>query len=230
MLHFTVEPDGRPLALEPRRLLIAGYTGRDQAAVARHIDELRAHGIPAPAATPAAYALTPDRLTMAATIAVAGTDTSGEAEFVLVLAGGELHIGVGSDHTDRDLERVSVRRSKQVCPKPLSDRLWRWADVRDRWDACELRSWSGGMPYQEGSVTAVLAPAAVLDLLGAGRRCGRQRHLLRDAAAAGGRPPVRRRVCRRAARSGHWPRAALRLHDCRGRRPGLTGGGASRRR
>jgi hypothetical protein len=165
MLHFTVEPEGRPLALEPRRLLIAGYTGRDQAAVARHIDELRAHGIPAPAATPAAYALTPDRLTTAATITVVGTDTSGEAEFVLVLAGGDLYVGVGSDHTDRDLERVSVRRSKQVCPKPLGDRLWRWADVRARWDACQLRSWSGGTPYQEGSVAALLAPEAVLAVI-----------------------------------------------------------------
>ncbi|HLH26105.1 MAG TPA: DUF2848 family protein [Chloroflexota bacterium] len=162
MLHFTVEPDARPLALAPRRLLIAGYTGRDQAAVARHVDELREHGIPAPERTPAVYALAPERLTTDATIAVVGGETSGEAEFVLVVAGGELHVGVGSDHTDRDLERVSVRRSKQVCPKPLGSRLWRWTDVRDHWDACVLRSWSGGALYQEGSVAGLLAPDAVL--------------------------------------------------------------------
>lgn len=162
MLHFTVEPDARPLVLAPRRLLIAGYTGRDQAAVARHVDELREHGIPAPERIPAVYALTPDRLTTEPTIAVAGRDTSGEAEFVLVVVGGDLYVGVGSDHTDRDLERTSIRRSKQVCPKPLATRLWRWADVRDHWDACLLRSWSGGTLYQEGSVAALLAPEAVL--------------------------------------------------------------------
>ena len=162
MLHFTVEPEARPLALAPRRLLIAGYTGRDQAAVARHVDELREHGIPAPERTPAVYALTPDRLTTDAAVTVAGGATSGEAEFVLLRVGSDLYVGVGSDHTDRDLERSSVRRSKQVCPKPLSSSLWRWADVRDHWDACLLRSWSGGTLYQEGSVAALLAPDAVL--------------------------------------------------------------------
>ncbi|HZR99800.1 MAG TPA: DUF2848 family protein [Chloroflexota bacterium] len=162
MLQLTVAPEGRPLALAPRRLLIAGYTGRDQAAVARHVDELREHGIPAPERTPAVYALTPDRLTTDAAITVVGGATSGEAEFVLLVVGGELYVGVGSDHTDRDLERVSVRRSKQVCPKPLGRQVWRWADVRDHWDACLLRSWSGGAPYQEGSVAALLAPEAVL--------------------------------------------------------------------
>jgi hypothetical protein len=162
VLHFTLEPDARPLALAPRRLLIAGYTGRDRAAVARHVDELREHGIPAPERTPAVYALTPDRLTTEAAIAVLGSATSGEAEFALLLVGGDLYVGVGSDHTDRDLERTSVRRSKQVCPKPLASRLWRWADVRDHWDACVLRSWSGGTLYQEGSVAALLTPDAVL--------------------------------------------------------------------
>jgi Protein of unknown function (DUF2848) len=162
VLQLTVEPDARPLALAPRHLLIAGYTGRDQAAVARHIDELREHGIPAPPRTPAVYALTPDRLTTATDIAVVGPDTSGEAEFVLVLVGGDLYVGVGSDHTDRDLERSSVRRSKQVCPKPLSSQLWRWTDVREHWDDCLLRSWSGGTLYQEGSVATLLAPDVVL--------------------------------------------------------------------
>jgi hypothetical protein len=164
VLQFVVEPDGASLALSPRRLLIAGYTGRDQAAVARHIAELREHGIPAPAATPALYALTPDRLTQADTVSVVGQQTSGEAEFVLVVVGGELYVGVGSDHTDRDLERLSVPRAKQVCPKPLAGRLWRWADVRAHWDDCTLQSWSDGAPYQRGSVAELLAPDAVLAL------------------------------------------------------------------
>jgi hypothetical protein len=162
VLELTVEPDEQLIVLAPRRLLIAGYTGRDQAVVARHIDELREHGIPAPPCTPAVYALTPDRLTTAATISVVGRETSGEAEFLLVLTGGELYVGLGSDHTDRDLERLSIPRAKQVCPKPLASRLWRWADVRDHWDDCLLRSWSGGTLYQEGSVAILLAPDAVL--------------------------------------------------------------------
>ncbi len=164
MLQFTVDDSGAALAFTPRRLLIAGYTGRDQAAVAQHIAELREHGIPAPERTPALYALAPDRVTTAETIAVVGDETSGEAEFVLVYSGGELYVGVGSDHTDRGLERQSVSRSKQVCPKPLSGHLWRWASVRERWDGCQLRSWLGegdGTPYQQGSVVELMAPDAV---------------------------------------------------------------------
>jgi hypothetical protein len=168
VLQFSVDGSAAPLAFEPRRLLIAGYTGRDQAAVARHIAELREHGIPAPERTPALYALAPDRVSTAERVSVVGDQTSGEAEFVLVYAGGQLYVGVGSDHTDRALERQSVARSKQVCPKPISARLWRWADVRDGWDGCQLQSWIGegdGAPYQRGSVTELMAPDAVLAMV-----------------------------------------------------------------
>jgi hypothetical protein len=164
-MQFFVGPDLEPLDFTPRRLLIAGYTGRDQAAVARHVAELRAYGIPAPARTPALYALAPDRLTTASSVAVVGEQTSGEAEFVLIATGGALYVGVGSDQTDRDLERLSVPRSKQVCPKPISGRLWRWSEVSDRWDGCRLRSWSGGRLYQDGSVTELMPPTAVLAMV-----------------------------------------------------------------
>ena len=170
MLDFTVDLWQAPLTFAPRRLLIAGYTGRDQAAVARHIAELREHGIPAPASTPALYALTPDRLTTAERITIAGRQSSGEAEFVLVVTGGELYVGVGSDHTDRELERLSVPRAKQVCPKPLSRRVWRWADARGEWDHCLLRSWIDGVLYQEGSVAELMPPDEVLAM--ARRRVG----------------------------------------------------------
>jgi hypothetical protein len=172
VLQFTVDRAGSgapaSLAFQPRRLLIAGYTGRDQAAVARHIAELREHGIPAPERTPALYALAPDRLTTAEALDVVGAESSGEAEFVLIYSGGALYIGVGSDHTDRGLERLNVPRSKQVCPKPVSARLWPWTAVRDRWDGCQLRSWQGdanGEPYQAGSVAELMTPDAVLAMV-----------------------------------------------------------------
>ena len=37
---------------------------------------------------------------------------------------GEWYVGIGSDHTDRVLEAVSIRKSKQVCAKPISKELW----------------------------------------------------------------------------------------------------------
>ena len=162
MLQFAVEGASAPLVFDTRRLLIAGYTGRDQASVAKHIAELREHGIPAPERTPALYALAPDRLTTDERIHVVGQETSGEAEFVLLYSGGELYVGVGSDHTDRALERVSVPRSKQVCPKPVSSRLWAWRDLQSRWDGCRLRSEVDGTSYQEGSVAELMTPDAIL--------------------------------------------------------------------
>jgi Protein of unknown function (DUF2848) len=168
VLQFSVAGSDAPLNVNPRRLLIAGYTGRDQAAVAQHIAELREHGIPAPERTPALYALAPDRVSLEPEVVVVGDQTSGEAEFVLVYSGAELYVGVGSDHTDRGLERLSVSRSKQVCPKPLSSALWRWAEVREGWDKCQLRSWIGdgsGAPYQQGSVTELMTPEAILAMV-----------------------------------------------------------------
>ena len=165
MLQLTVDEYDRPLPFDARRLLVAGYTGRDQAAVARHIAELREHGIPAPARTPALYALSPDRLTTADVVSVVGDESSGEAEFVLVFTGGDLYIGVGSDHTDRGLERQSVARAKQVCPKPISTRLWRWSDVREQWDRCRLRSGLAEAPYQDGTVAELMTPDAILAMV-----------------------------------------------------------------
>ena len=38
------------------------------------------------------------------------------------------------------MESESIAVSKQVCPKPLSRDLWRYAEVVDGWDDIELVS------------------------------------------------------------------------------------------
>ena len=98
----------------------------------------------------------------ASAIDVAGHESSGEIEFVLVSLADGLHVGVGSDHTDRRVESYSVTVSKQMCPKPVGRELWPFAEVEEHWDALALRSWvtrDGTRElYQEGSVTRMLAP------------------------------------------------------------------------
>jgi hypothetical protein len=74
---------------------------------------------------------------------VLGEHTSGEAEAVLLVAGNDIWVAVGSDHTDRELDKVNIVASKQVCPKPVSAEVWRYADARERWDSLALRSWIG---------------------------------------------------------------------------------------
>jgi uncharacterized protein DUF2848 len=158
--------DGATRALRIERLVIAGWTGRDRAAVEHHIAELAAIGVKPPRATPCFYAVGAGLLTTADAIDVVGTDSSGEVEFVLVATPEGLCVGVGSDHTDRKVEAYGVTVSKQMCPKPIGPELWRLEDVAAHWDRLELRSHvvraGRRMLYQEGPVAKMLAPADLI--------------------------------------------------------------------
>jgi len=143
-------------------LIVAGWTGRDRAAVEHHIAELEAIGVKRPRAVPCFYRVGANLLTHATAIDVCGCDSSGEVEFVLVSLDDGVHVAVGSDHTDRKVEAYSVTVSKQMCPKPLGRALWKFSEVEAHWDELILRSWvtRGGVRelYQEGPVTKMLAP------------------------------------------------------------------------
>jgi hypothetical protein len=168
MAVISVALDGQPREVRFSKLIMAGYTGRNQAEAQAHIDELKAHGIPAPERIPTLYACAPALLTTGEEIAVLGHDTSGEAEFVLFPSEteGELLVGVGSDHTDRALETTDIPRAKQLCAKTVSREVWRLADVVDHWDDLILRSWVGDGSaetlYQEGPLARLLSPEGIL--------------------------------------------------------------------
>ena len=179
MLTFQLQGTEQTFSFRPRRVLMAGYSGRDQAAVQRHIDELRDHGIPAPTQVPILFPATVDRLTMADEIEVLGTRTSGEAEFVLLYHQGRAYVAAGSDHTDRELEKVSIMFAKQVCPNVLSREAWPLDEVRDRWDQLVLRAWTTPRPspgqdgaelprrrYQEDRLAEMLPPEDLEALVG----------------------------------------------------------------
>lgn len=140
--------------------VIAGWTGRDAAVVQRHIGELEKLGIPRPRSIPTFYRVAINRVTVADCIEVTGERSSGEVEFVLMQLGGELWVGVGSDHTDRTVETFDVGASKQMCDKPIAARFWRFADVSPHWQQLRLRSYIGleRVEYQAGSVAAILDP------------------------------------------------------------------------
>jgi len=161
-----------PVNLAIDHLVIAGWTGRDAAAVEAHIAELAALGVARPANIPTYYRCAASLLTTVDNIEVVGGDSSGEAEFVLLNAGGEMFVGVGSDHTDRALEATGVALSKQVCAKPIGPAVWRLKEVAEHWDDLVLRSFAiaddGARElYQEGPVTAMRAPAELLAGYGA---------------------------------------------------------------
>ncbi|WCB92266.1 hypothetical protein DSM104299_00956 [Baekduia alba] len=171
MRHPTVEtmPSGRParqLDLRDAMLVVAGFTGRDQQALDAHVAELRTLGVPAPSHTPLIFVLPSWLLQIdPGRVHVASEHTSGEVEPVLIReAGGELHVTVGSDHTDRHLEQASYGASKFACPKPIASVAWPLMEVADRWD--ELRLDAGVdqhlAPYQSASVSTLCDPGELL--------------------------------------------------------------------
>lgn len=168
-MKFILQGSGEAIDFAPERVIIAGYTGRNQEETRAHIRELERQGIPPPSEIPTIFRATLDRLTSDHEIEVVGGRTAGEAEVVLLVKGQSLWIAVGSDHTDRELEKLDIPASKQVCPKPVSGEVWNYADVRERWDHLVLRSWVGENGaeelYQEGRLAALLRPEHLLQLL-----------------------------------------------------------------
>lgn len=183
---FQIEADSpRQVEVDFNTLIVAGWAGRDIAAIEHHIEELAAIGVPRPSSVPLYYRIADNQLTQAARVQAVGGDSSGEVETFVFAAGGEMYVSIASDHTDRKLETVSVAMSKQVCVKPVASSAWRLADVADYWDELVIRSHivENGVEvlYQEGPLSSLRTPqeliagytggASVLPE-GAGMTCG----------------------------------------------------------
>jgi len=167
-LAFTAETSAGRRTFDAKidALVIAGWTGRDATAVEEHIVELERLGVPRPKTTPIFYRVSASLLTTAAEIEVAGPDTSGEVEPVVLSLPEGLFVAVGSDHTDRAAEKQGVTMAKQLCAKPISAMLWLYDEVAPHWDRLILRSYAtiGGARrlYQEGPVVALRPPAELI--------------------------------------------------------------------
>ena len=187
-------------------LVIAGWAGRDARDVEHHIRELEALGVKRPASVPTFYRITPDLLTTSERIDVVGAHSSGEVEVVLIQTASDgLLVGIGSDHTDRRVESYDVTVSKQMCAKPVSATLWRYADIAPHCDSLIARSWRidgdpDRMLYQEGTLARLLHPE----------------ELIERGFGAGGMPPGSAMFCGTQAVLGNLSASAgyeLELHD-----------------
>jgi hypothetical protein len=157
----------------PRELVIAGWAGRDEAALRHHIEELAAIGVPRPSSVPVYYRVAAANLTQDECLVVLGPDTSGEVEPVVVAMADGLWLGLGSDHTDRKAETAGIALSKQLCGKPVGGTLWRLDEVEGHWDALMLRAFAvidgARVPYQEGALAGLRTPADLIVRLPEGR-------------------------------------------------------------
>jgi len=150
------------IQFEVKRLFNAGWAGRNQAAVQHHIDELAAVGVPTPKHVPTLFALGNFLLTTSDSIQVHGADTSGEVEYILIWHKGEILVGVGSDHTDRRLEKHSLPKSKNLCLNVMAADVWSLDEVKEHFDdlclECTVTREGKESLYQQDSLGALLGP------------------------------------------------------------------------
>jgi len=154
------------VAVDIKHLVIAGWTGRDVAALDHHIEELKAIGVQPPARVPIYYRAAAQMLTQADSIQVLGDDSTGEVEPVLIGAADRLWVTVGADHTDRKVESYGIAISKQMCAKPIGRTAWRFEEVEPHWDRLMLRSFiqedGKRVLYQEGPLARIRDPRELI--------------------------------------------------------------------
>lgn len=171
-LHFeTADQEGAHLLDVPvTDLVIAGWTGSDAAAIEAHIVELEALGVRRPKKTPIFYRGAATLLTQRESIEVVGSTASGEVEPVIFSTESGLWLGIGSDHTDREVETVGITISKQMCAKPVSTKVWALEEVASHWNELIVRSWMTKVGqrrlYQEGPLAKMRHPSELLKLYG----------------------------------------------------------------
>jgi len=161
-MKLSFQTEATSLNVDIHALIIAGWAGRDMAAIEHHIEELAALGIQRPSAVPLYYRVSSNQLTQSSAVQVLGGESSGEVETFVFNADGELYVSIASDHTDRKLEAHSVAFSKQACVKPVASAAWKLADVADYWDELVIRSWikedGKEVLYQEGTLASLRTP------------------------------------------------------------------------
>lgn len=169
--HFDFDVLGSErstLRIRPELLVVVGYTGRDEKAVLAHIEELAAIGIPPPPRVPMLYDLDPGLLTIETDVRIGANLTTGEVEPVFIKTGSRWFLGIGSDLTDRELERRDVRDSKAACPKPIGRTVIELPDnvasggFDEYWDQVHATSHVDGTLYQEGFLKSLRAPSDLI--------------------------------------------------------------------
>ena len=152
------------------KVYVIGYAGRDMEKTQEHIDELeRELGVAPPKKIPTIFEVSKEIVTQDSDLKFVGEQTSGEAEYVILLKNGKTYITIRSDHTDRGLESVSIFKSKQVCLKPIANTIWDYDEIKDHWDSIKLMSNQivngKEINYQNDTLASILPVEKILEEL-----------------------------------------------------------------
>ena len=147
-----------------------GFTARNTEQMKKNLKALENQGIKYPNSFPQVYPCQRYILSDEREIEVVSDKTCGEVEFLLLILKEGIFIGVGSDHADKEIEKISIIKSKQLCAKHYANAFWRYEDVKDHWDRLILRSYQRDSQgeyslYQEGEVKNILTPESIMSFL-----------------------------------------------------------------
>lgn len=170
-MEFTVvsQKNRRKLFVDIQRVAIAGYSSRDIEMMMEQVGQLEKEHIQSPdySELPSVYPVAPGLITQRPSIDVRGGKTSGEVEYLILKHGGEYYIGLGSDHTDREIEAEDIQKSKEVCMKPVAPILWEYQEIKDHLDRIRMVSavkvGKKSYEYQEGKMDDLLPPIAIMN-------------------------------------------------------------------
>ena len=155
-------------------LFCFGFSGRNRERALKTLEEAKASGMTVPQKVPGIWRVSVDLLTNQESIQVQGENTSGEVEVLIFRYGKDIFVTVGSDHTDRSLETISIEKGKQASQKVYSHGAWQYDEVKDHWDSLILRSWiregNEKIPYQEGTLGDLMTVDDILGVIS--RRTG----------------------------------------------------------
>jgi hypothetical protein len=149
-------PDGETVEANIRRLVGAGYAGRNQEDVLAHVEQLRTAGVAPPPHVPMLFPFIPTLASQETVTFVLGGDTTPEVEFVIFRQDGLDYVTVGSDQTDNAIEKQSMCLAKNCCVKTVASGAWRVSEVSEHWDQLRLKLSCNGTVMQSGNLGELL--------------------------------------------------------------------------
>lgn len=153
----------KELELIPEHVYVVGYSGSNKEKTYAHIKELEEQlNVAPPKQIPTIFEVSKELLAQDKNLYFVDDMTSGECEYVILVKNGEMYIGLGSDHTDRRLESLSVPKAKQICLKPISEDFWKYDEIKDHFKKIKLNAKSDGKDYQIGSLSDIMSVEEIL--------------------------------------------------------------------
>jgi len=167
-MKFNIISKGgnKDLDLIPEHVYVVGYSGSNKEKIYEHIRELEEQlNVAPPKKIPTVFEVSKEMLTQDKNLYFVGEKTSGECEFVIIMKDSKIYIGLGSDHSDRELEAISVPKAKQICLKPVSKEVWEYEEIKDHFSKIKLSAKSDWKDYQEGTLADIISVEEILEEL-----------------------------------------------------------------